>query len=168
MYDLEEWINKPHTSVEEILEELTEDTFFNLMISEAIREDALDNTLSRFQQRLQQFNVNSVNNTANTSSPDDFQFGGDESAIDTSLQNTQLNMQNNPQGNMQQPQQNMIQNLIDTMCAVFEDRGIVVDLFFKIRKTCYRLKYGKLQPALCIERCFVVFKSFEIPACCAH
>lgn len=107
MYDLEEWINKPHTSVEEILEELTEDTFFNLMISEAIREDALDNTLSRFQQRLQQFNVNSVNNTANTSSPDDFQFGGDESAIDTSLQNTQLNMQNNPQGNMQQPQQNM-------------------------------------------------------------
>ncbi|MPN27203.1 hypothetical protein SDC9_174630 [bioreactor metagenome] len=62
----------------------------------------------------------------------------------------------------------MIQNLIDTMCAVFEDSGIVVDLFFEIRETCYRLKYGKLQPALCVERCFVVLESLKIPACSAH
>ncbi len=91
--DIEEWINTQHMTVEEVLEELTEDTFFNLMISETIREDALDNKLTKFQQRLQQFNVDA-------DQLGDPQDTGEEIFPDTELQNT---LQQNPQSNELQP-----------------------------------------------------------------
>jgi len=81
MYNsIEDWINKPHQSVEEILEELSDDTFFNLMITEAIREDALDNALMKFQNRLDSFQKqDDIEQT--TSNTPNFDLGD----IDTSL-----------------------------------------------------------------------------------
>jgi len=57
MLTLEEFFNKQHKDIEEVLEDLSSDTHFNLLITEAIREDALTQNLEKIQNRLLQFDV---------------------------------------------------------------------------------------------------------------
>ncbi len=57
MLTLEEFFNKQHKDIEEVLEDLSSDTYFNLLITEAIREDALTQNLEKIQNRLLQFDV---------------------------------------------------------------------------------------------------------------